>query len=124
VRPKVRDLADLDGRLKLQIVDERGHGKLSGVPLPANRAAQIHPRHDLSAKNIAESVGVLREHVLVHLGERSAGGLGRHPHRQYASRPCDVGPMHASFAAQKGGGGLHGSGWQPGPCFGKVQFAV
>ncbi len=75
-RAQAHDLPDAHRALEEQVVHERRHAGPSRVPLGADDAAEVDPRHDLPAEDRAVEVRVLRQHVLEHLGRRGDARLG------------------------------------------------
>jgi len=59
-------LADADRIPKIDVIDRGGHGHGTAVPVRCDGGSDIYKVHDPAAQDIAEDIGVLREHHLRH----------------------------------------------------------
>lgn len=70
------DLADLHRLVEGEVIDAGGDADGAAVALGADGRADVHPREDLAAEDVAEGVGVGGEHVLGHRGDRARRRAG------------------------------------------------
>jgi len=71
-------LADTNRITKIDVIDRGRYGHRATVPMRRYCRRYIHQVHDAAAQDIAEDVGILREHDLRHFRPRGTHGL---PHQ-------------------------------------------